>query len=65
MYEALRLLGYESINEIQKIKQSIAIVSSYLQQLNKFIKDYEFADKEEEVRYFKQFRPMFSKEAVS
>ncbi len=62
MYEALRLLSYESISELQKIKQSIVIVRSHLQQLNEFIKDYEFADKEEEIRYFKQFRPMFSKE---
>lgn len=62
MQEALHLLNYESCTELQKIRQSITIINAHLRKLNEFISIYEFATKEEEIRYFKQVRPMFSKE---
>lgn len=62
MHAALNVLNSESYSEIQKIKQSIPIVRMHIEKLNEFIKTYEFKSKEEEIRYFKKDRPMFSKE---
>jgi hypothetical protein len=52
-------------NELLYIaEQSYHAVVGYLKDLKGFIKDYEFKDQEEEVRFFKEVKPRFLKEVV-
>lgn len=49
---------------LERAEQSYYSVIEYLKDLKRFTKDYEFKDLEEEIRFFKEVKPMFLKEVV-
>lgn len=49
----------ESHDSLQQSKQSIEVVRDYLQKLRDYIVPYEFRDKQQEIRFFRQVKPRF------
>jgi hypothetical protein len=52
----------EADNYLQLAERSFYIVESYMEKLKEFISPYQFKYQEEEIRFFKEIKPMFQKE---
>ncbi|MBS1526055.1 MAG: RteC domain-containing protein [Bacteroidetes bacterium] len=64
MNEALEEIAMTSDNTLQLAKRSYRIVEQTLGDLKKFIISYTFRDKEEEIRFFKEIKPVFLKKLI-
>src|ERR1700748_655275 len=51
-------------NPLKLAEQSYNVVCSYLRELKEFTQDYEFKDNEDEIRFFKETKPMFLREVI-
>jgi len=64
MNEALEQIAMTSENIIQRAERSYKVVEQILRELKEFIIHYTFKDKHEEIRFFKEIKPMFQKELI-
>lgn len=64
MNEALNQIAMTSENELLRAEQSYYAVRDTIRKLKEFILGYDFSDKEEEIRFFKEIKPSFEKELI-
>lgn len=64
MRNALEKVSITSTNSLQQAERSYFALNGILRKLREFIHGYEFRNKEEEIRFFKEIRPFFSKELI-
>lgn len=60
----LRTLTEQAVPTIQMSEKAIGICSDYLRKLKDYIASYEFEDKDQEVTFFKETKPMFLMEII-
>ncbi|MDR7131670.1 hypothetical protein J2X69_004034 [Algoriphagus sp. 4150] len=61
---SLKEVAEGTSNEIQKAEKSGRAVHAILLRLKNFISGYKFADSPEEIRFFKEYKPLFYKELI-
>jgi hypothetical protein len=64
MSEELELLTFSSDNILQRSERSYHIVENTLKELKQFVVNYTFRDKNEEIEFFKEIKPMFLRELI-
>jgi len=64
MMQNLEHIMVTSENILQRAEQSYKVVERALAELKAYIIDYDFADKQEEINFFKNIKPMFLKELL-
>lgn len=64
MGETLNEIAKLSSNNLQKAERSFVAVQKSIQQLKTFILSYTFKNVEEEIRFFKEIKPLFVKEYI-
>lgn len=62
MMEALKQNSVESDSLLAKAERNYKVVHTTLTELQQFISDYSFEDKQEEIQFFKNVKPQFHKE---
>lgn len=61
---SLKEMAKETSNEMQKAEKCGRAVYAILLRLKKFVNGYQFADSGEEIRFFKEYKPLFYKELI-
>lgn len=61
---SIHRIANETSNELQKAERSSSTVNYNLLLLKEFMRDYKFLDVEEEVLFFKYYKPLFLKELI-
>lgn len=64
MTSELNNIAAEAVNMLQKSERSYAIARQVLNEIKSFILNYSFKDPEEEIRFFKEIKPEFTKELI-
>jgi len=64
MSESLEQLAMTSDNILQRAERSYNVVEQTLGELKEFIIHYTFKDKDEEIKFFKEIKPMFLGELI-
>ena len=64
MEQSLNQVAGETSHELQKAERSGRAVNSILLRLKEFMSDYEFHDVEEEILFYKYYKPLFFKELI-
>jgi len=64
MNEELEQLAMTSDNILQRAEQSYLAVEHTLAELKEYILSYTFKDKDEEIKFFKEIKPMFLSELI-
>lgn len=64
MEQSLNQVAEGTSNELQKAERSGRAVNSILLKLKEFMLSYKFQSREEEIKFFKYYNPMFSKELI-
>ena len=64
MTQALEQVAMSSDNILQRSKLSYRLVEQILGELKEFIINYTFKDKDEEIKFFKEIKPMFLRELI-
>ena len=64
MEESLKRVTKETFNELQKAERCGRAVNAILVRLREFMLNYEFRDLEEEISFFKHYKPMFLMELI-
>ncbi len=62
--QELQQVGVETENNLQQFERSYMIATAKLSQLKDFIQGYTFKSEEEEIKFFKEIKPLFHKEAI-
>lgn len=62
--EHLRAIAFESDNTLQRAERSYHATQESLKKIKAFILNYSFADNAEEIKFFKEIKPMFLKELI-
>ena len=57
MHLELQKAALEAENNLQLAERSFRIVESHIEKLKEYILSYQFKDKEEEIRFFKEIKP--------
>jgi hypothetical protein len=64
MHLELQKAALGAANNLQLAERSFRIVESHIEKLKEYILSYQFKDKEEEIRFFKEIKPQFKKEQI-
>jgi hypothetical protein len=64
MTEEIEQLAMTSDNILQRAERSYFVVEHTLEELKDFIIPYDFKDSHEEIKFFKEIKPMFLKELI-
>jgi hypothetical protein len=64
MNEDLQQVALTAENPLQRAEQSYHIVQAAMQELKEFALGYTFTDKEQEIHFFKEVKPLFLKELI-
>lgn len=64
MNDQLTKIAQESENALQKAERSYFAVEKLLLQIKEYITNYKFKDQEEEIRFFKEIKPLFLMELI-
>jgi len=64
MNEELERLAMTSDNILQRAERSYFVVEKTLEELKRYIVSYTFKDKDEEIKFFKEIKPMFLAELI-
>ncbi|OOG76440.1 RteC domain-containing protein [Algoriphagus sp. A40] len=64
MEKTLNQLARESSNELQKAERCGKAVNTILIQLREYMTGYQFGDQEDEILFFKYYKPLFFKELI-
>jgi len=62
--QELQQAGIETENNLQQFERSYMIATAKLGELKDFIQGYTFKSEEEEIKFFKEIKPLFHKEAI-
>lgn len=62
--EALSSIAFESDNILQKAERSYFAAQKALKEIKDYILDFTFVNKEEEINFFKEIKPLFLKELI-
>ena len=61
---SLKEVAKEASSEIQKAEKCGRVVHAILLKLKRFMSGYQFNDSTEEIRFFKEYKPLFYKEMI-
>src|SRR5699024_5228947 len=64
MTESLRQVHVEQQSPVQKAEHAYRVTEQYLLQLKEYILSYDFKKQKEEIRFFKESKPLFLKEFI-
>jgi hypothetical protein len=64
MNEELEVIAMTSDNILQRAERSYFVVEHSLKELKEYILSYTFKDKDEEIKFFKEIKPMFLAELI-
>jgi hypothetical protein len=64
MNEAIEQIGQTAENKLQRAEQSFLAVQDHISRLKEYIINYTFKDAQEEIRFFKEIKPLFLKELI-
>lgn len=64
MEVAMHAIAAESENELEMAKRNRECLNGIMKILNDFVRDYEFESEQEEIRFFKEQRPLFYSEFI-
>jgi hypothetical protein len=64
MEESLKQVARETSNELQKAERCSRTVNAALLRLKHFMVGYKFTDLDEEIYFFKEYKPLFFKELI-
>lgn len=64
MTEQLDQLVFSTDNILKRAERSYRVVEHTLEELKEYIIDYTFKDKQEEIKFFKEIKPMFLRELL-
>lgn len=64
MQQDLQDISLNNEDTMRKAEQSYYAIEEYLRKLKIFARDYSFKSKEEEIRFFKEIKPLFLKEMI-
>lgn len=64
MEQSLKQVSRETSNRLQKAERCCQVVNSILIRLKEFMIGYTFRDVEEEIVFFKEYKPLFFKELI-
>ncbi|TXE13496.1 RteC domain-containing protein [Algoriphagus aquimarinus] len=64
MEESLKRVTKETFNELQKVERCGRVVNGILIKLKAFMSTYQFVNSEEEILFFKEYKPTFLKELI-
>ncbi|WP_142685753.1 RteC domain-containing protein [Chitinophaga polysaccharea] len=64
MEVAMQAIAAESEHDLDMAKRNRAYLNSTMKMLNDFVRDYEFETEQDEIRFFKEQRPLFYSEFI-
>ncbi|MEB2777317.1 RteC domain-containing protein, partial [Algoriphagus sp. D3-2-R+10] len=64
MEQSLKIVSRETSNGLQKAERCCQVINEILIRLKEFMTGYTFPDTEEEILFFKEYKPMLFKELI-
>jgi hypothetical protein len=64
LYSGLQQTAMEAENSLQQFEKSYYVAEEKIKELKDYIESYQFRDADEEIRFFKEIKPLFDKEAM-